>query len=177
MPACGRQTRLRHPESAPSQRRPDRQFKVPGQLFRLIETSAKRTPGMERNGHDHVGPVEDLRPRLPHEARERLRERKPSFELERVNDLPQRAVIASGTAGDREAWWLPATPGTARPWRAPTGKGLATALAEGRRDGCHRAPAGQAHGISQRLLEHTPATGAWRGKQRANGHVGRSGEQ
>jgi hypothetical protein len=95
-----RQAGLRRTAAPAPQYSPHRQTEVHRDVVGLVEAAVPEPHPMQRNGHDGVRAVERVRAFRAHPSREHGGDHSPLAVFQRVNHLPQRAVIDPGAADD-----------------------------------------------------------------------------
>ena len=170
-PGC-REGRLGRPVADAAEHTPDGQARLAREVVGLIEPARERAKWVQRHRHHGIRVVQHRVASVAHEAAKRLGEQATLLKLERVHELPERAVVAAGTAGDGVRWRpAPAAPAEVIEDARP-GELVAAARAQTRAEPGYRAPAGVADHVRQRAIEQACARGARRRQQQTNEIVG-----
>jgi len=81
-----------------SQQAPDGQADLSREIVGLVEPTAQKTQRMQWHRHHGVGAVERLQPAAAHQPRQRNGELTAAFELERLQQFAQGALIRAATS-------------------------------------------------------------------------------
>ena len=149
----GRQAGLRRPVPRPAQDAPHRRPHMPRQVIGLIEAALPGAPWMKRYRHHGIGVPEQFLCRIDHQRRERRGQQSTVTVLERVQDEPERALVARRAPRDRDRRLTPPAPRAQRLRVSPRGPRLAATNTARRCDAHHAEPARRADGARQRPAE------------------------
>lgn len=156
---------------------PDWKAQVDGEIVGLIESASKHAPGVKRHRDHGVGPGKDAGASADHEPRDRCSERTTAAVLEGVNDVAQRAVVASGASRHDESWRMFAAAGADEDIRSleqpgvvrrPRAQRIAANDAQRRGDVADCAPARLADRAGERPLKDVVAARACRRQKRSH---------
>lgn len=175
MALCGGQIRLPGGRAGPAKRVDDRDAEVAREIRRLIEAAMPAPGRVKRNRHGAGGAVEQRRPALTHERRQRPGERTARVVFQRVHDCAERTGVLANGAGAIDGGCASAAARADRERQgtlAPRRQRIAAAVADGRRDGNDAGPAGGADRTGGRSVEQLAAGRARRREQHGEDGVG-----
>jgi hypothetical protein len=169
----GGQAGLRRAVTNAPKHMPDRKSHLPRQVVGLVEAALQRPQRMKRDRNHRVRAREKVGAGGPQQRAERTREDAAAVVLERVDDLPERSVIAAGASRERDASSRSAAARAERSRRSPAAKRIAALNAARRRQPRHRTPTFLADRAGERMRQGLIARDAsWR-EQHARHDVGR----